>query len=451
MNKRVSVREIFDTNPFSPYQVWVGFLCFCITFFEGFDLMITGVTLPSIAAFLHSKPTALGLAVSAGLVGPLVGAIFLGPLADRWGRKKTLVISAIGFGVFTAMTASIANLQELALFRFLAGVGLGGAIPNSLAFGSEFAPTRMRATLATTMYSGVAVGSVIAGIAAAYLLPAYGWQSLYFVGGILPAVIGVLLIFGLPETLDFLIGRGKGKKRILRVVSRIAPALAREEGIEFYSTEKKLPGVPVKHLFMEGRAFSTIMIWALFVLIFFITWFLMAWSPTLLKKSGATVQQFSIAFACINLGSVFATLLIGRLMDKTNPFNLLKVAFILAFVFVVAFGFFSTSPFTVVAVVSVITGFFVFSCNSGLMALATISYPADIRGSGIGWAYAVGKVGSLVAPTVGGLLLAQNLSVIRICSINALAPLLGVPLLIILHRHLKSRAKDEDISRATTK
>ena len=119
--------------------------------------MITGVTLPSIAAFLHSKPSALGLAVSAGLAGPLVGAIFLGPLADRWGRKKTLVISAIGFGVFTGVTGYITSLQELALFRFLAGVGLGGAIPNSLAFGSEFAPTRMRATLATTMYSGVAV------------------------------------------------------------------------------------------------------------------------------------------------------------------------------------------------------------------------------------------------------------------------------------------------------
>ncbi len=301
------------------------------------------------------------------------------------------------------------------------------------------------------MYSGVAVGSVIAGIAAAYLLPAYGWQSLYFVGGAMPAIIGILLIFLLPETLDFLVRRGKDTKKVLRVVSRIAPALARDKEVEFYSTEQKLPGVPVKHLFLEGRAFTTVMLWLLFFAIFYLTWFLMAWSPTLLKKSGATVKQFSIAFSCINLGSVIATLLIGRLMDKMNPFNLLKGAFLLAFASVVAFGFFSTSPFMIIAIVSVITGFFVFSCNSGLMALATLSYPSDIRGSGIGWAYAIGKIGSLTAPAVGGLLLAQNLSVVSICSINALAPLIATPFLIILHRHLKSRAKNAKVAGAGAK
>ncbi len=438
MNQRVSVREIFDANPFSPYQVWVCFLCFCITFIEGFDLMVIGVTMPAIAAFLHSKPGALGLAVSAGQVGPLVGAIVLGMLADRFGRKWTLIVSAIIFGIFTAMTAHIASLEQLALFRFLAGIGLGGAVPNALAFGSEYAPTRMRATLATTMYAGVAVGSTVAGFAAAFLLPIYGWQSLFSLGGILPIILAVFLMFLLPETLDFLVRRGKSKERILHIVRRVAPAVSQDAGVEFYSSEKKLPGVPVKHLFKEGRAFTTIMLWLLFFGSFYLVWFLMTWSPTLLKKSGASVKQFSIAFSCINIGSIIATLLIGRLMDKANPFNLLKGAFILAFLSVLAFGMLSTSPFTIIAIISVVTGFFVFAGNSGLMGLATISYPSDIRSSGIGWAYAIGKIGSLVAPVVGGFLLSLSWSVTLICGVDALAALFVTVIIIVLHQHVKS-------------
>ncbi len=443
MNRTVSVSEIFDTNPFSSYQVWVCFLSFCIMFLEGFDMMIIGVALPKIADFLHSKPSALGLALSAGQVGPLVGAVGLGMVADRWGRKRTLFLSAIVFGIFTLMTAYITSVQELALLRFLAGIGLGGAIPNALAFGCEYAPGRMRTTLATTMYAGVAVGATTAGLSASYLIPTYGWQSLFVLGGIVPIVIGVVLGFLLPETLDFLVRRGKDKELVRRIVSRIAPALGRDEGVEFCSTEKKLPGAPVKHLFLEGRAFTTIMLWLCFLASFFILWIRLAWAPTLLRKGGATPQQYSIAFAALNLGSVIATLLIGRLMDKVNPFNILKVAFVLAFISVVVFGLFSTSSLLVVSIICVVMGFFVIGGNSGLMGLATVSYPSDIRGSGIGWAYGVGKIGSLLAPAAGGFMLSQHWSVSQICNTNALAALFVAVIVMILHSHIKSRKTEK--------
>ena len=451
MNRTVSITEIFDTNPFSPYQVWVCFLSFCIMFLEGFDMMIIGVALPKIADFLHSKPGALGLALSAGQVGPLVGAIAGGMVADRWGRKRTLFVSAIVFGVFTLMTAYITSVQELALLRFLAGIGLGGAIPNALAFGSEWAPSRLRTTLATTMYAGVAFGSTAAGLSAAYLIPAYGWQSLFFVGGIVPIIIGLLLGILLPETLDFLVRRGKDKAKVRRIVCRIAPALGGDEGCEFYSIEKKLPGAPVKHLFREGRAFTTIMLWLCFLASFFLLWVILAWAPTLLRKSGATPQQYGIAFAALNFGSILATLLVGRLMDKVNPFNILKVAFILAFISVVVFGLFSTRSLVIISIICVVMGFFVIGGNSGLMGLATVSYPSDIRGSGIGWAYGVGKIGSLLAPAVGGLLLSRNWSVTQICSTNALVALFVAVIVMILHGHVKSVARNAQAASAGAK
>jgi MFS transporter, AAHS family, 4-hydroxybenzoate transporter len=439
-SKTISITEIFDISPFSSYQIWVCFLCFCVTFLDGFDLTVIGVALPKIADFLHSKPGALGLALSAGQVGPLIGAVGLGMLADRFGRKQMLFISSLTFGLFTMLTAYITSVEQLALFRFLAGIGLGGAVPNALAFGCEYAPTRMRATLTTTMYAGMAVGSVTAGLSAAYLLPHYGWQSLFFLGGGIPIVIGFLVAVLLPESLEFLVRRGKDKRKIRRIVSKIAPAIAEDEAIEFYSAERKLPGAPVKHLFTGKLAYSTVLLWIAFFASFYLLWILLSWAPTLLRKSGATVQQYSLAFAGINLGSAVATITIGRLMDKSNPFNILKVAFIIAFVSVVVFGLFAASPFIVIAILSVVTGFFVIGGNSGLMGLATVSYPPDIRGTGLGWAYGIGKIGAMLAPATGGFLLSQNWSVAQICSTNALAALVVTAVVMILHRHVVKTA-----------
>jgi AAHS family 4-hydroxybenzoate transporter-like MFS transporter len=417
-----------------------------VTLFDGFDMTVIGVAAPKIAESLETTPPALGLAMSAGQIGPLIGAIVLGMFADRWGRKRMLLISALTFGVFAWLTAYVTSVEQLALMRFLSGVGLGGAIPNALSFGCEYAPSRMRATLTTTMYAGMAIGAVIVGLSAAYLLPVYGWQSLFILGGVAPIVIGVVLALFLPESLEFLVRQGTDKARIRKVVSRINPTLAADEEVQFHSTEQKLPGVPVKHLFMEGRAFSTVLLWIAFFLSFYLIWVLLFWAPTLLRQSGASVQQYSLVFMFINLGSFVATITIGRLMDKFNPFRALTFAFVIAFVTVVAFGFSAGSPFIVIAIVSTITGMFIFAGNSGLMALATVSYPLDIRGSGLGWAYAIGKIGAMIAPVTGGLLLGWKWSVTQICAANAVSALLAVVAIVILQRHVAAATAKSGVS-----
>lgn len=461
--KTVNVAELFDNTPFTPYQVWACSLCFCVLLLDGFDLTVIGVALPKIAEHLHSSPGALGLAIGAGQIGPLVGAIVFGMLADRWGRKWMLFISSLIFGVFTWLTAYIGvfewlnayltSVEQLAAYRFLGGLGLGGAIPNALAFGCEYAPTRLRASLTTTMYAGMAVGGVVGGLSAAYLLPKYGWQSLFFVGGAAPVVIGLLVALFLPESLVFLVKQGADTARVRKIVSKIAPALANDKAVVFSSTGKKLPGVPIKHLFSDGRAFTTVMLWVLFFFSFYLIWILLSWAPTLLRKSGATVQQYSLAFACINIGSAVATITIGRLMDKFNPFRMLKAAFVLTFVMFAVFGLLADNPFIVIAIVSTVTGFFAFGGNSGVMALGTISYPLDIRTTGLGSAYAVGKIGSMLAPAVGGMLLSLNWSVSQICITNGLAALLVFAAIVILQRHVAAAGagRDEIVEGAVSK
>jgi len=438
-SRKVSVTEIFDTTPFTPYQIWICLLCFCLIIIDGFDLTVIGVAVPKIAEFLHAEPSALGLAISAGLVGPLVGSVAFGMLADLWGRKLMLLISALIFGLFTLLTAYITTVEELALYRFFGGIGLGGAIPNALTFACEYAPSRLRATLTAMMYAGIPVGAVAVALLASHLLPHYGWQSLFVVGGISPIVIGLLALVFLPDSLAFLVRQGGDKVRIRKIVSRIAPALANDKEVEFCTTDRKLPGVPIKHLFSEGRAVPTVLLWVLSFLSFYLLWIVVSWLPTLLRQSGASAQEYSRAFACMNVGATVGTIGIGRLMDRFNPFRTLKFAFVLAFITVSVFGLLASGSFVVVAVLATGTGLFLIT-NAGIMALAAVSYATGIRASGVGWAYAIGKIGSILAPAVGGLLLAWHWSVAQICVTNALTALLAAAAVIILERHVAATA-----------
>jgi AAHS family 4-hydroxybenzoate transporter-like MFS transporter len=441
--KSIGLTEVFDRTSITLYQLRVYILCVCVTLLDGFDMMVIGVALPKISEFLHASPSALGLAVGAGQVGPLAGAMGLGMLADRIGRRRMLMISAFIFGIFTLLTTRVGTVSQLALCRFCSGLGLGGAIPNALALGCEYAPNRSRASFTMLMWSGMPVGSVLAGLVAAWLLPHHGWQSLFWVGGVPPLLVATAVALFLPESLAFLVRAGADQNRIRRIVSRVAPGLGQDPQTQFYAAEEQLPGVPVKHLFLKGRAFTTLALWALSLLSFYLMWVMLSWSPTLLRRSGASDTQASMAFAYLNLGSVVATLIIGRLMDRLNAFRLLSVAFLFSFITVSIFGAMANRPFGTVAVLAMVTGLFIFGSNSGLIALATISYPVSIRSSGVGWAYGLGKIGSMFGPAVGGFLLARNWSVGRLCTVNGISGLVAAVGVLILEWHLKAKRRSD--------
>ena len=439
--RTVSVSEVFDSSRFTAYQYMVCGLCFLVVLLDGFDLTVAGVALPKIADFLHSKPSALGLALSAGQFGPVIGAFLLGTLADRWGRKWMLLVSALIFGVFTAMTVTITSVEHLALYRFLAGIGLGGAVPSALALGSEYAPSRSRASLVTTIYAGIPAGALVGGLLAAWLVPHLGWRSLFVLGGIAPVILCLLMAVFLPESLEFLVRRDKDGARIRKIVSRMSPDLGKDADARFVPSGKKLPGVSVKHLFTEGRALTTIVWWVISIAATYLVWALVSWAPTLLRNAGATVQQYSLAFAAIMFGSICAAISIGRLMDKASPLRVLQVGFVLAFFAMWAFGLLAGSrSLAVVVAMSIGCGLFIFGAQGGAFAAATLAYPSSIRGTGAGWVYAVAKIGGVFAPAAGGLLLSLNWSVTKICFSQATIGLFIAALLVVLHSHLRQAA-----------
>jgi AAHS family 4-hydroxybenzoate transporter-like MFS transporter len=437
--KSVSVTEVLDTSPFTRYQAWISFLCALVVVREGFGLAIIGIAAPKITESLHVGPNALGMAIGFSQIGPLLGAIVLGTLSDRIGHKRMLILSGLVCGIFTLAAATSTNVVQLGLWNFLAGIGVGGSVPNALAFGCEYAPHRLRASLTSVMWVGMPLGGVMAGLLAAFVLPRYGWQMFFCLVGITPLLIVVLIWLALPESLDFLVRQSADKEGIRHVMTRIAPALASDPDVEFYSAEKKITGVSAKQLFTEGRAFTTILLWFLSFLTFYFNWVLLSWAPTFVRRSGGSLQLSSITFTLLNFGSIIATLTIGRLMDRFGTLRTLPLTCILAFFCMGAFGLLAHASVLVFATAAVVTGIFVFGANGGCMALATAAYPASIRGSGLGWIYAAGKIGSISAPVVGGFLLALNWSIGRICIVSGLTGLLMAIVVILVARQAENK------------
>jgi AAHS family 4-hydroxybenzoate transporter-like MFS transporter len=195
---------------------------------------------------------------------------------------------------------------------------------------------------------------------------------------------------------------------------------------------------------MDGRAMVTIFLWIAMIGSLYSMWVLTTWAPALIRKTGASVQQYSLAVAGLHFGAFIATIFIGRLMDKVNPFWALAVGFTLSCLSLVAFGQVAGSSFAIIFLMAFLSGIFTNGSNNGFVAVPGIFYPLSIRGTGIGWAYAIGKIGAMLAPAVGGILLGMNWSIAKICGSQALVPLLVAVLVIILHGRVKSAARTTD-------
>jgi len=225
-SRALTVNQIIDERPVSRFQATTILLCGLVLLLDGFDTQAMGFLVPPIADELKVPLSAFGPVLSAGLFGLMLGAMGSGPIADRWGRKSAIIVSSFVFGGFSLATASIDSVGTLVLLRFLTGLGLGGAMPNVVSLASEYAPKRLQATLVTLIFVGMGGGAVLASLVGGALIPIWGWRSVFYVGGILPIALALVLLKMLPESVRFLTEKGAEPARIRAIVSRIAPELA---------------------------------------------------------------------------------------------------------------------------------------------------------------------------------------------------------------------------------
>jgi len=388
-------------------QVTIIVLCGLVALLDGFDLLAIGVAAPAMAASLHIAPNQLGAVFSAALFGLMLGAFGLGPIADHWGRKCVLISATVTFGVFTLCTAAAATLQQVLLFRFLAGVGLGGAMPSFISLAAEYTPRGQRQAVVGLLWTGFPLGGVLVGLLASQLIAALGWQSLFYVGGILPLGLSIVLIRALPDSIEFLVMRGAAWQKIRYLLARINPTVNIASDCQFVGIGEKNRSVPVWQLFSAGRAGGTILLWASYFVTFMMLVTSATWTPTLLQRAGIGGAQSSTAMALFALGSVVGTPLAGFLVSRFTARSVLPLALVGSALTLGAMGEASQS-ITLVIIFLALAGFFLGVASSGLIGLAPLLYSTAIRSTGVGWAMGLGRFGSFVGPLAVGLLVSKG-------------------------------------------
>src|SRR5215208_131178 len=261
LGKVINVTELVDNAPFSALHWRAFILCMACLVMDGFDVQALGYTAPSIIREWGVANAALGPVFAAANFGVLLGALICSMIADRIGRRPVIVAATLFFGVLTILTARATTVPQLLLLRFLAGIGLGTIVSNASSLVGEYSSKRMRATM--IMYAGVGFtgGAAFGGFIAAALIPSYGWQSVFYFGGALPLVIGIAMLLWLPESLQFMALRGKNPAQLAHWLNRVNPAIKATANDEFVVREENKSGVPIVHLFREGRAVPTLLFW----------------------------------------------------------------------------------------------------------------------------------------------------------------------------------------------
>ncbi|MGP5177836.1 3-(3-hydroxy-phenyl)propionate transporter MhpT [Psychrobacter aquimaris] len=355
------------------------FLCFCIAILEGFDIQSIGVAAPSIQAEFNLTKGQLGWIFSAATLGMFPGAIVAGRLSDKIGRKKILIFSVAIFGVMSLLTAFTTGFNSLVLIRLLTGVGMGGALPLIIAMSSESVSERWSATAVSIMYAGVPIGAAITALAAGMFTEVGQWKNIFYLGGLAPILILPLLALFLKETYT---------KR---------PATKEIENNDFKFV-----------LFGEGRLASTLQIWLSFLGTLIVLYFILNWLPVLMQSNGLSMKNVSNIQVSYQVGALLGVLSLGWLLSRIKIRTVVIMIYVGILVGLSALAV--SKSLTGLMLSAALSGFFLTGGQSALYALAARVYQKSMRGTGVGVAVAMGRIGSFIGPLLAGLIFSYNSS-----------------------------------------
>ncbi|WP_294032910.1 aromatic acid/H+ symport family MFS transporter [uncultured Moraxella sp.] len=420
----MEVQAFIDAQPLSATQKLIIALCFVVVAIDGFDTAAVGFIAPALIEQWQLTQPQLAPLFGAGLFGLMIGALVFGPLADKIGRKPIMIGSVFVFGAASFLSAFSPDLQTLVILRFITGIGLGGAMPNAITMTSEFCPTARRSTLVTLMFCGFTIGSALGGIVSGQLIPSIGWQGILIIGGVMPLMILPILIWWFPMSLRFMVTKNFPKHKVDQVARRIsADPNAIVPQLIAAPTDKAQ--VSVKELFSKNYALGTILMWIAFFMSMLIIYLISSWMPTLLKSVGFDLKNAAWITSVFQIGGTIGAITLGYLMDKKGAAKVLYLSYIAGAVFLIIVG----QGIIGLNLALLLIGMFgigvgVSGSQVGANAFSSAYYPTHCRATGVSWANAVGRSGSVVGSMVGGWLMAMNLSA------DTIVGLLAVPALV---------------------
>ena len=407
MNKKqINIHDLIDYAKFTPFHWKVLIICLMIIIFDGYDLVIYGVALPLLMQQWSLSAVQAGLLASAALFGMMFGAMIFGTLSDKLGRKKTILICVSLFSGFTFIGAFSQGPVEFAFLRFIAGLGIGGVMPNVVALMTEYAPKKIRSTLVAIMFSGYAIGGMLSALLGAWLVKDLGWQIMFYIAGI-PLLFLPLLWRFLPESLAFLI-KSHDVHQAKSIVQKLAPQSRVDIETEFYLDETiDHQGAPVRALFQRGRTFSTFMFWIAFFMCLLMVYALGSWLPKLMLQAGYSLGASMLFLFALNIGGMVGAIGGGVLADKFHLKPVIGIMFIVGALALTLLGF--NSPQFVLYSLIAVAGAATIGSQILLYTFVAQFYPTAVRSTGLGWASGIGRIGAIVGPVLTGALLTLEL------------------------------------------
>ena len=403
----MNIRELIDNSPVKKLQVTVIGICCMLNILDGFDVLAIAFAAPPIADEWAIQPAALGLVFSAGLVGMALGAMFIAPLTDRIGRRAMILICIVAISVMMAVTGLSRSVPQLIAARALTGLGIGGMLASLTSMVAEYSPDRQRNLTIGLLQAGYPVGGTLGGLIAAWLLPEFGWRALFFGGAVMGALMIPIVALWLPESLVFL-----AQKQPAKALDRINRIL---HGLE-HAPLDALPPAPatetsggVMALLTTARRNNTLRLWLAFMLNSLTVYFIFSWVPKIVVDAGLPLEQGILAGLMVNAGAVIGIPTLGYLSGTRGLRPLILTFLLLGTGCVGLYGFVGQSVPLLLSV-GFLIGFFVMGGFIGLYAVAARIYPTELRTTGIGWTIGVGRIGAIIGPYLGGVMIALQWS-----------------------------------------
>jgi AAHS family 4-hydroxybenzoate transporter-like MFS transporter len=420
--RTVDVSALINGRRLSPFHYGLIVLSWLITVFDGFDMLLIGFTAPYMRDQLGLSKTMLGNVFSAGLVGMMLGGFVLSYIGDRVGRRPTIVAAAFLFGILTAATATAGSYHALVALRFFDGLALGGMLPLAWALNIEFVPSRMRSTVVTIIMMGFSFGAAVAGPMTNWIAPHYGWQGVYFAGGAGTLVCAATLWIGLPESIRFLVIKGRRPGLVAQTLKRIDPALDVATTDAFVlGDEIRFEGqFRIGQLFRGDLRLITPLLWLGYIASSLAIYFSVSWGPIVLEELKFPRHTSALVASTGSLLGAVAGLSLMRFTDRRGPgsvavYPALAVPVLLA----LGFGLVPRDAFLAAAILSAV---FISGEHFGILSIAGIFYPSAIRASGAGWATSVAKLGAIVGPIIGAVVLSSGMPIVRSYALLAVCP-----------------------------
>jgi MFS transporter, AAHS family, 4-hydroxybenzoate transporter len=418
----IDVSGIIEQQKLSRFLVGLVLISWIITFFDGLDNNLISFAAPYFGSQYHLTKIQLGNIFSMGLLGTMIGGFILSYVGDRIGRRPTVIFATAAFGILTMCFALANSYGSLFALRLIDGLPLGGMLPLAWALNIEYAPKRYRATIVTVIMIGYSLGTGLGGPIAIWLIPKFGWKSVFVVGGAFSLLCAGILFVILPESIRFLASKGQRADRIARIVRRIAPDQAITAGAAFVVSDEAMHAKDFRPalLFLGELRWITPLVWVGYIASSLAVFFMVNWTPLVFEALKYSRTEAATVASLFSIMGAAGGLLLMRFTDQRGAIaiTVMPVATMILLL-VASFAGLGHRPFMVL---SALIGGFLIGGHFGLHSICGIFYPSAYRANGAGWATSVAKIGSVAGPILGGIILSTSLPVRYIFAVLAVCP-----------------------------